>query len=72
MIYLKVEILREPDGGKSEKKPCDCYNPIYARCYGAKEFGECSCGGDESKCDFYEYKRRKANETRTGKAADDE
>lgn len=27
-------------------------------CYGTKEMDECSCGGDESKCDFYPEKRR--------------
>ena len=44
-----------------EEKQCDCYNPIYARCNGTKEQDECKCGGDESKCDFYDYKRRKHN-----------
>ena len=26
-------------------------------CWGTKEREECSCGGDESKCDFYPEKR---------------
>lgn len=29
-------------------------------CWGTKECEACSCGGDESKCDFYEDKRKKA------------
>lgn len=29
-------------------------------CWGTKEREACSCGGDESKCDFYEDKRKKA------------
>ena len=29
-------------------------------CYGTKEMDECSCGGDEMKCDFYPDVRKKA------------
>lgn len=29
-------------------------------CLGTRECDECHCGGDESKCDFYEYKRETA------------
>ncbi len=31
-------------------------------CYGTKECEECSCGGDMSKCDFYDYKRKQAQD----------
>lgn len=47
---------------------CDCYHTkesvggaIYGICYGTRECEICSCGGDESKCDFYPEKRKKAN-----------
>lgn len=41
---------------------CDCYHiengiPV---CWGTKETEHCSCGGNSSKCDFYEYKRERA------------
>lgn len=55
---------------------CNCYveerhlthytvprNPNYktvSRCYGTKEREECSCGGDETKCNFYPEKRAAA------------
>lgn len=29
-------------------------------CWGTKEEEACSCGGDESKCDFYDYVRKRA------------
>lgn len=48
---------------------CNCYHeyPNNYRsaygdvgvCYGTKECDPCSCGGDESKCDFYPEKRKK-------------
>ena len=28
-------------------------------CWGVKYTEECTCGGDQSKCDFYESKRKK-------------
>lgn len=31
-------------------------------CWGTKEQDTCNCGGDKSKCDFYENVRNKANE----------
>ena len=39
---------------------CDCYfqHGLKFLCYGTKEVEECSCGGDESKCDFYPEKRK--------------
>ena len=65
LLAVKDEIrgnkLDAAEEKKSEEKQCDCYNPIYARCNGTKEQDECKCGGDESKCDFYVYKRRKHN-----------
>lgn len=30
-----------------------------SRCWGTKEKDICSCGGDKSKCDFYEHNRMK-------------
>lgn len=30
------------------------------RCWGTRECDPCSCGGDETKCDFYPEKRSKA------------
>lgn len=57
---------------KSKKSKCGCFqkgeriigwvnnNPItktFYFCNGTKERDECSCGGDESKCDFYPNKR---------------
>lgn len=49
---------------------CKCYHEvpsspslgIIGRCYGTKERDVCSCGGDESKCDFYPEKRAAAEE----------
>ena len=43
---------------------CSCYrdmeNWLHERgvCYGTKECEPCSCGGDESKCNFYPEKRK--------------
>lgn len=45
-----------------------CYTPFYTQAYfktvgicnGTKEQDECSCGGDEAKCDFYPKIRAKA------------
>lgn len=41
---------------------CDSYTTYSgeSRCLGTKEVETCSCGGDESKCDFYPEKRKKA------------
>ena len=41
---------------------CDSYTTYYgeSRCLGTKEVETCSCGGDESKCDFYPEKRKVA------------
>ena len=49
---------------------CSCYVTIKATdyfkekyvCYGTKECEECSCGGDKSKCDFYDYIRKQADQ----------
>ncbi len=47
---------------------CDCYYQHGSKpvCYGTKEMEECSCGGDERKCNFYPEKRKQkmANEKR--------
>ena len=34
-------------------------------CLGTRECDECHCGGDESKCDFYEHKREAARRKET-------
>ena len=45
---------------------CKCYHAErnfvgeIGVCWGTKECEACSCGGDESKCDFFEDKRKKA------------
>ena len=41
---------------------CDSYTTYSgeSRCLGTKEVETCSCGGDESKCDFYPEKRKAA------------
>ena len=45
---------------------CKCYHAErnflgeIGVCWGTKECEACSCHGDESKCDFYEDKRKKA------------
>lgn len=36
-------------------------------CWGTKECEECSCGGDETKCDFYPEVRQKARKERKPK-----
>ena len=53
-----------------QKKKKYTYNPVTGHpighdvdvgiCYGTKEMEECSCGGDETKCDFYQDVREKA------------
>ena len=46
---------------------CKCYHAErnfvgkIGVCYGTKEKEACSCGGDESKCDFYDYVRERAS-----------
>lgn len=50
---------------------CDCYRAErnYAGdigiCYGTKECEACGCGGDQSKCDFYQYLRDRAKSPHT-------
>ena len=41
---------------------CNSYYKEFGkeRCYGTKEMEECSCGGDEAKCNFYPTKRIEA------------
>lgn len=49
-------------------KTCSCYrtrfkgagNVVQGYCIGTKECEDCSCGGNELKCDFYDYKRERA------------
>ena len=53
-----------PHGG--QVMACKCYHAErnfvgeIGVCWGTKEREACLCGGDESKCDFYEDKRKKA------------
>lgn len=58
---------------ENNKAMCDCYHEIELvtgwkdsntptkiirhECWGTLEGENCTCGGDESKCDFYEHKR---------------
>ena len=54
---------------------CDCYEQVEVQycgmpltlyaCNGTKERSECSCGGDEAKCNFYADKREKAKKPLT-------
>lgn len=50
----------------NENKICDAYIYDYKfglhMCSGTKEMDACSCGGDQSKCDFYETVRNKSKE----------
>ena len=41
---------------------CSCYHEIYNRteCWGTKEREVCSCSGDKTKCNFYQYVREAA------------
>ena len=45
---------------------CKCYhaeNNFIGKigvCWGTKECEACSCGGDESRCDFYDYVRERS------------
>ena len=36
------------------------YGETYGVCWGTRECDECKCGGDASKCDFYDYIRKEA------------
>lgn len=46
---------------------CKCYHAErnfigkIGVCWGTKECEACSCGGDEAKCDFYDYVRERAS-----------
>lgn len=59
-LYERISFVARKHSDEEEKQ-CDCYHPN-GYCLGTKEMDECGCGGDESKCDFYDYKRRKAND----------
>ncbi len=43
-----------------KKKNCQYFKIEYGKtvCYGTKECEECTCGGDKSKCNFYEKERK--------------
>lgn len=56
--------------------PCDCWHQrktiwgdIIDECWGTKECDACSCGGDRSKCDFYENVRERARQQLLEKTA---
>lgn len=40
----------------------DCEDTYVGICLGTKEVDRCSCGGDRSKCDFYENVRQEAQD----------
>lgn len=44
---------------EANKTVCHCYHTEYGRpeCWGTFEREWCNCGGNESECDFYDYKR---------------
>ena len=42
------------------EQPCKCWHKDNI-CWGTKEREECTCGGDQRKCNFYEEVRRRAN-----------
>ena len=50
---------------------CKCYHADknllgeIGVCWGTKECEACSCNGDEAKCDFYDYVRKRARKTIT-------
>ena len=58
---LKPVCAPDPDAPKVKPVPltevfnCDCWHVQDGRteCWGVPEKSECSCGGDENKCDFY-------------------
>ena len=53
------EIKYQIVGWYDAETPIFSNNPIQ-RCNGTKEREECSCDGDESKCNFYPEKRKKS------------
>lgn len=50
--------------GRTYDEPVLC-----GRCTGTKEVDRCHCGGDESKCDFYDYVRERAKKKNVVKNA---
>lgn len=50
---------------------CECYHADknylgkIGVCWGTKECEACSCGGDEAKCDFYDYVRKRGQKPTT-------
>lgn len=61
-----IKVINGTKEDEESKYPCSCYEEVdslHARCNGTKERDFCSCGGDESKCDFYPEKRVKTEET---------
>lgn len=50
-------------------KVCECYrtrfkgaeDAVQGYCIGTKECEDCSCGGNELKCNFYDYIRERAS-----------
>lgn len=52
----KLVELKDPS---NDPAVCDCWTMVNGecRCYGTREMDICTCGGDESKCNFYPKKR---------------
>ena len=61
------EKQRRPYGARrraydDDDRECYCYDEIHRCCWGTREKEECRCGGDRSKCDFYEEVREDAKQ----------
>lgn len=54
-----TEYNDKPTDVPQENTVCSCFHPeeIGDRCWGTKEREFCSCGGDKSCCDFYDFKK---------------
>jgi hypothetical protein len=52
------------ENNREDDKICESWRRGFTGCYcnGTKEQEPCTCGGDRSKCDFYESVRKKALE----------
>ncbi|MBO7731592.1 MAG: DUF551 domain-containing protein [Methanobrevibacter sp.] len=71
MCTLNEEDCSYHSCNTKQVKICKCYHAErnflgkIGVCWGTKECEACLCGGDESKCDFYEYKRKNATPNTT-------
>lgn len=67
--YIKLaeyENAEEDQEQKQKNAKCSCWQKGnwfikgYDTCNGTRECEPCTCGGDRSKCDFYEHVRNEA------------